>query len=93
MGAGAARPLVTRGERLRRPLLPLFPLFPCLVTNPTWPRLCPRRPCGPQYGSTALMLAAQGGHDKMTEALLAAGANKDARDEVRMPGFVMRGGV
>ena len=39
-----------------------------------------------QYGMTAMMLAANNGHVEVVDRLLAAGADKDAQDEV--PGCV-----
>ena len=45
----------------------------------------------PQYGNTALIMSAHRGRDSIVEALLATGANKDARSHV-LPNIDPKGG-
>ena len=50
------------------------------------PGCLPERSRAPQNGSTPLHSAALGGHAVVVDKLLAAGAEKDARDKVRVRG-------
>eukprot|EP00966_Prymnesium_polylepis_P239421 5536821-Prymnesium_polylepis.1 len=55
----------------------------CREPGASPPTMLPRPRPRSQYQRTPLHCAAQGGHAEVAQALLAAGANVDAKDRVR----------